>query len=338
MTRSCVFLRQLTPVQEFFCELIPKWHVESDAEQKFDNDIEYIEERAKLIKSSPSEFAKYENYSKTLSAYIKPMVNCLPANNFDMPITLYHEIFGSFLSNCENIIITDNDKLKTYELQSRISSFVNNNDEKQKPSQLNICQASFPFVNFYTTSEEKTIKFIHQKRIFKNKLVFQIEESLTKIKRILKFVTSYGTNVHKHCFENGIAPELIFVGNKIKNTDYMTIILEDLAEFKEAYEIWEDLNQNQKESLKKYILDALHILQNGNFVHGDFCFNNIMARLDPNKIWSVKIIDFDWTGYSGQVKYPWSLNTPLPCHSGVKPCAIIIPSHDRDMINRSFRN
>ena len=57
-------------------------------------------------------------------------------------------------------------------------------------TQLNIHQASFPFVNFYTMTEEKTIEFLYQKHISENKLVFQVEESLTKIKCILKFVTS----------------------------------------------------------------------------------------------------------------------------------------------------
>jgi hypothetical protein len=458
------------------------------------DDLEEINTRVKHIRMSPSEFARYSNYSKQLKAETPPIINCHPAKNFDVPVLLYHEIFGRFLSYFENDTLTDNDKVKAYDMQSVMSDFYESEAEmaekfriwarsffdrdttaydfidrsqidgvwreeihgntillaifefkrdcsqtnpyvqacayyakyfselnrlssqflyatccpcflvynighffgiagavvgkqititpliqgtllfrREKSSWLNettrifaalrkaslelkdyyknaieqygnsgpslIRQTSFPYINSYTIDEDR-IEFCYSKRIIDSngKLVFQVEELQTGIKRILKFVTSYGVEVHKYCCAKSIAPELISV-NTVENTDYTAIIMEDLSDmqFEPLYEIWSNLDEDQKTNLSKEIWAAYFVLREGGFVHGDLRSGNIMVRADTkNGKWTVKFIDFDWAGNAGEVKYPFSLNTDLPWHPDIKPCVNILPEHDKDTLEKSL--
>ncbi|CAG8687321.1 2841_t:CDS:2 [Funneliformis caledonium] len=301
------------------------------------DDLEEIDTRVKHIRMSPSEFARHSNYSKQLKAETPPIINCHPTKNFDVPVLLYHEIFGRFLSYFENDTLTDNDKVKTYNMQSVMSDFYESEAEMAKKfriwarsffdcdttaydfidrSQIDgvwreeihgntillaifkfkrdltccpcflvynighffgiadavvgkqititpfiqgtllfqreshheqygnsgpslIRQTSFLYINSYMINENR-IEFCYSKRIIDSngKLVFQVEELQIGIKRILKFVTSYGVEVHKYCYAKSITPELISV-NTVKNTDYIAIIMEDLSDmqFEPLYEI-----------------------------------------------------------------------------------------------------
>ncbi|KAG5349563.1 hypothetical protein C0989_003113, partial [Termitomyces sp. Mn162] len=86
----------------------------------------------------------------------------------------------------------------------------------------------------------------------------------------------------------------------------------------------------------KIIVQTLH--QNG-FVHGDIRAANLL--IDPASLASddvqVHLIDFDWAGRAGEVRYPIGLN----CETVIRPKEVqggklITQAHDIEMISYLF--
>ncbi len=112
--------------------------------------------------------------------------------------------------------------------------------------------------------------------------------------------------------------------------------MEYLDGFNVISDIWDELNVEEKNELKKRILEALKIMHNNDFVHGDIRFENIMAKLNSNNKWIVKFIDFDWSGYNGKAEYPQFLNKEIPWHNDVQRLGKIFRDHDNHLINYYF--
>src|ERR1044072_304255 len=178
-------------------------------------------------------------------------------------------------------------------------------------------QARFPYLKKYKSTSEESVDIEYLKRIDRKskKLVFLVKESGAK--RILKFTISYNADVHNFCFDQGFAPELIKVDN-IENTDYKFVIMEYLDGFDVVTDIWHRLNEKEKIELKEKILNAAKIMHDNHFVHGDLRFDNIIAKLNSDKKWIIKFIDFDWTGYDGEAEYSQFLNKNISWHNGVQ--------------------
>lgn len=196
-------------------------------------------------------------------------------------------------------------------------------------------QARYPFLKKYKSTFEEFVDIEYIDRIDSEnkKLVFLVKES--GVKRILKFTTLYNADVHKFCFDQGFAPELIKIDN-IENTDFKFVIMEHLDGFNVISDIWHKLKEKEKIELKKKILDIVKMMHDNNFVHGDLRFENIMAKLNSDEKWVVKFIDFDWTGYDGEAEYPQFLNKKIPWHNDVQQLGKIFHDHDDHLINYYF--
>ena len=81
-------------------------------------------------------------------------------------------------------------------------------------------------------------------------------------------------------------------------------------------------------------------LERANLVHGDLRSNNLMVHvnangsvLDGEDVW-IKVIDFDWSGQSGEVVYPTARNTGLWWPAGVAEEIVI--GHDQAVVKRWY--
>ena len=95
---------------------------------------------------------------------------------------------------------------------------------------------------------------------------------------------------------------------------------------------------------------ALTKLHGARLVYGDMRRPNIMVVKKPKcqndddgedsdsdlDEWRGLLIDFDWSGRVGVVKYPPTLNTcgEIKWAKGVEPATAIRPKHDLDMLER----
>jgi hypothetical protein len=87
--------------------------------------------------------------------------------------------------------------------------------------------------------------------------------------------------------------------------------------------------------------EIIQKLDQANLVHGDLRLNNLMVHVNEDqKILlvdgkaSIKVIDFDWSGKSGQVAYPWrNAKIAWPAEIG----EAIFPHHDRTLVERWWK-
>jgi hypothetical protein len=70
-------------------------------------------------------------------------------------------------------------------------------------------------------------------------------------------------------------------------------------------------------------------------VHGDIRATNIMVKRDLTP--GILLVDFDWAGVPGEVRYPMNVNTKeIKRPSGAHDGELIVTQHDLSMINYIF--
>jgi len=162
-----------------------------------------------------------------------------------------------------------------------------------------------------------------------SKLLFTAAETGGDEKICIKFVRRYSKDVHAFCASRGFAPILKgfqelpggwwMVVMEMINEDYCR-----LSDFPPHYSRYEDIARK---------LASLH---QENYVHGDVRDTNIMVK--KNGALGFKLVDFDWSGRIGQVRYPMNvyrgprLWRPLEAEDG----RLIKADHDIEMLNALF--
>jgi serine/threonine protein kinase len=151
---------------------------------------------------------------------------------------------------------------------------------------------------------------------------FGIEES-TPI--CIKFVRQYSSEAHVFCASRGFAPELKGF-DKLPGGWYM-VVMEDISDTYREVNSSADLVQHCDEIAKK--IDELH---QHHYVHGDIRNTNVMVRKDGEA--GFMLVDFDWAGIIGEVRYPSNINiTEMRRPEGVLDGELITAEHDMMMLH-----
>jgi hypothetical protein len=198
---------------------------------------------------------------------------------------------------------------------------------------------------------------------------YLVDEPLKKIaqeeKVVLKVIYSgiafeqYGAKVHAYLEEKDMAPKYFFcldIGSNLLPTDpieqhhvmeYLPPPSNDSAGWISLLELEEkfpEVASIHKSDIEAALYKIINVLGEKKYVHGDLRPNNLLIKvttgLDGCKIQNregsdplpcLKVIDFDWAGKAGAVKYPPHRNPDVewPGESG-KP---ISDSHDKLMID-----
>lgn len=149
---------------------------------------------------------------------------------------------------------------------------------------------------------------------------------------VVKFCEQYGGYAHRTLADAGLAPKLFYC-SKIAGGLFMVVMekvngRDSYSEFRHR-----DLPQTVLGDVKR-ALGTLHELQ---LVYGDMRRPNIIVLRDNggNGEWRGLLVDFDWSGRVGVVKYPPTLNTSgeIKWAEGVERAGDIQPKHDLDMLD-----
>ena len=131
---------------------------------------------------------------------------------------------------------------------------------------------------------------------------------------LAKVVTrSYGVDVHAHLAAQRMAPEFYGISNVrgIASVVAMECLGEDWTTLfdycKNRYP--EGIPEVSRGHLLERLDAILNCLRAAGMVHGDFRMANIMLK--PGEEEKAMLIDFDWAGEVGKVKYPVSRNNVL---------------------------
>ncbi|CAJ0823466.1 15990_t:CDS:2 [Entrophospora sp. SA101] len=201
-------------------------------------------------------------------------------------------------------------------------------------------QVIFPYIQQYVSRDKNLIKFVYveQLLLLQNQLVFRIKRLPEGTNCIIKFVKTYGDDVHELCYTNGFAPEL-FAINTINLSEYKLVVMEDLEEqgYKCVREIWRLLSLDDRETLKSKINRAIKNIHSAKYVHGDMRIDNIMAKMYKTE-WSIKIVNFDWAGTLNEAKYPLSIldEKYTEYHEDAHYGSHIKHEHDLHLIEKSY--
>jgi hypothetical protein len=191
---------------------------------------------------------------------------------------------------------------------------------------------AFPSRNYYKSRDGTRVDFDYEERLDDDKLLFRILTKQSKQSLVLKFTQKYSEEAHAHCASHGIAPELHAVERL--GGGWMMVVMEYLDNT--TYTALRAL-RGPKDDLYIKVTNAVAVLHQGNFVHGDIRDVNVMTRVLETGVRIIKLVDFDWAGPDGVACYPANVN-----HEGIrrpkdaKDGKLVTKEHDRIMVEFLF--
>ena len=156
---------------------------------------------------------------------------------------------------------------------------------------------------------------------------------------VVKFVHRYGDTAHRILADAGLAPKLLYYGSPHftegqPSYHNLSMVVMDYIEgptLATAREVIDDKAEGVARSEVRRALDLLH---SAGLVFGDVRPPNIKVNITTGE---VKLIDFDWAGVEGKVKYPYLISMDIPWPEGVKALATIECVHDNEMFKTLFQ-
>jgi serine/threonine protein kinase len=166
-----------------------------------------------------------------------------------------------------------------------------------------------------------------------SKLLFLATSSELSQQLLIKLIAGdhYGTDAHLTVAQAGYAP-ILFGVSKVEGT-----LTACIMEYLSPADGWQTLHdyakqhQDVKPRIKNQVDKLLEVMSKAGIVHGDLRPNNIMIRDNQGEAEpQLRVVDFDWAGTSGEVKYPLRRNETIPWPDG--PGKPIINGHDETLL------
>lgn len=146
---------------------------------------------------------------------------------------------------------------------------------------------------------------------------------------MVKFVKRYGVEVHAYLADLNLAPKL----HKVEELPggWMAVIMDEVDGCKLVDVTREELAEADYAGFRTTLIQKL---QEKDFVHGDLRCQNILFSDTKEFL----VVDLDWAGKKGHVKYPLTINMSSSCGwaSGVAPDGLIDSSHDQHQLDTIY--
>ncbi|KAI0822206.1 hypothetical protein BC628DRAFT_1328110 [Trametes gibbosa] len=191
-----------------------------------------------------------------------------------------------------------------------------------------------PFIGPHFTTflcENTPTVLVYTKRLDghnSRKAVFAAQATIEGVERqlIVKYAHSYSVKGHKLLADNSLAPKLYFC-EKVASVGMYVVVMDHISDAMDAAD--RPLSLLQRELLRK----AVALLHEHDLVFGDLREPNIMVGKDGKRL---MLIDFDWCGEEGKVRYPEDINMDesIAWHDSVGGGEEIRKKHDEHMLNR----
>ncbi|TBU36363.1 hypothetical protein BD309DRAFT_878497 [Dichomitus squalens] len=163
-------------------------------------------------------------------------------------------------------------------------------------------------------------------------------------KLVVKFVERYGKEAHELLAQHGRAPTLLYCGDVWSTVPGLAgrtgygpwkMVVMDYVKGRTAADLDE-----VPDGVRDAVRSALVILHERGMVHGDIRLPNIIIEDDRNGDEDeedmgkrTRIVDFDWAGKEGEVRYPHDLSE-RQWVEGVEDYVLIRACHDDAMVDR----
>lgn len=150
------------------------------------------------------------------------------------------------------------------------------------------------------------------------------------VKLVTEHDQQYGVDVHCKLADAGHAPVLFGVV-KVEGA-HTAYVMEYLCSEDGWITLDEYANNNYQDIISRIeapVDRILKTMESEEVVHGDLRPNNIMVREVEGKL-EMKLVDFDWAGASGKVRYPFHRNENILWPAGAGES--IVTGHDRQLL------
>ena len=187
----------------------------------------------------------------------------------------------------------------------------------------------FPYPYHYDDDETgEKVSFTYNKRLDDSRLMFLATAPAKGLRLFIKFTRQYGTDAHRACSTEGIAPRLYGVAPLPGGWSMVVMEYLDPAAFRHV--------SGGDIDLETEVRNAVGVLHLRGFVHGDLRDSNMMC-IQEGGAWRVLLVDFDWAGTIGVARHPvgWNQET-VRRPAGVSGGQIIQREDDNAMVNFLF--
>lgn len=193
------------------------------------------------------------------------------------------------------------------------------------------------------SSKQLCFRYLHLLQGLEPSCVAFLVADCTDANRLLvvKFVKHYGGAVHWLLMAHGSVLQLLYCGSvwpadvaSRGGVPWKMVVMEHIKGYLTAEANFLD-DGNICKAIHGTVHKALQVLHNGRFVHSDIHAPNIMIEGDSVKDIGkhIRIIDFDWAGVEGEVRYLLHLSK-IGWPQGVKDHTLITKEHNRAMVNK----
>ncbi|KAI0094198.1 hypothetical protein BDY19DRAFT_8862 [Irpex rosettiformis] len=209
---------------------------------------------------------------------------------------------------------------------------LNQGESQQRPYlqvQHHLCA---PHFRYFTTRDRKRVALEYVERLAQEhteKAVFKAfakddSENSSCLTVVVKFTPKYNQDAHIGLADVGLAPKLWFC-ERVESVGGWYVIVMDYVEPCEVGTICD--HSGAVQALRR----AIRILHEDNLVFGDLREPNVLVTEDGT---SAMLVDFDWCGKEGEVRYPNDVNLnreAIPWHADVCLGGEMKKEHDKWM-------
>lgn len=186
--------------------------------------------------------------------------------------------------------------------------------------------------------DDVPVKFAYQRPLEKNVscityLAETIEDNPKDI--VVKFVTSYGVDAHRKMASTGFAPQLLYYGriDMTPDTPSYGDLRMVVMEYVYGLTLEDALKQRKiPPRFKDDLREAFEQLHSAGYVFGDLRQPNVIVTPEEKGKSTAQLVDFDWAGKEGEVKYPVSISGSIKWPEGVQGLDYIKKEHDLLML------
>ncbi|KAK7012535.1 hypothetical protein R3P38DRAFT_2724314 [Favolaschia claudopus] len=188
-------------------------------------------------------------------------------------------------------------------------------------------QPDFPFPRAFQINHA-SVGFTYMSAIpHKRAYCAVLEEEKTQI--FVKYAKRYCEAAHALASRMGFAPTLIAVQ---RVEDWWMVVMEDVGDDYTTLADFKEKGYAVEAHILEAVREALSSLHGAGYVHGDIRDVNVLVRSGTGDGRpQIFLVDWDWSGPVGQVRYPTTLNSAVIRPEGAVAGAMIEVSHDDEM-------
>ncbi|RIB16088.1 hypothetical protein C2G38_2190957, partial [Gigaspora rosea] len=205
---------------------------------------------------------------------------------------------------------------------------------QDEPQTVHLVHPSFPEVIIDNNSYMVQIKSqVSKNLLWEVTLLNEQEPHLTAyVKAVQKHRYSLDTHelLAKVGYASKIFATLVVPGN------WILVYMEWLDNHSILHNV-SNLEDSERNSLKKKIKEIVKYLHDLGHVHGDLREGNILVRQFEDNEFDMKLIDFEWSGRVGSARYSPFMNHEVQWPDGAEDWKLVTKNHDLLMLEQTLR-